>query len=86
MERLLRFEQAMIRRIETAVGTDTSGLLLELKSGMTVKRSGIGKIITIRATATLPPERQSVWKNHSFRSNTTSIVRRPNMDERPASA
>ena len=86
MDRLLRFKQAIIRRIETAAGTDTSGLLLELKSRMTIKRSGIGKIITTRATATWPLELQSVWKNHSFRSNTASTVRRPNMDGKIAKA
>ena len=86
MDRLLRIKQAIIRRIETAAGTDTSGLLLELKSGMTIKRSGIGKIITTRPTATWPLELQSVWKNHSSRSNTALTVKRPNMDGKIASA
>lgn len=40
----------MIRRTETTAGTDTSGPPLELKSGMTIKRSGIDKINTIHAT------------------------------------
>ncbi len=53
MDRLLRIKQAIIRRIETAAGTDTPGLLLELKSGMTFKRSGIDKINTIHATGAL---------------------------------
>ena len=77
MERLLRFKQAMIRRIETAVGTDTSGLLLELKSGMTVKRSGIGKIITIRATgAPIGVEKPLLSFKYGLNSEATEYGRK----------
>ena len=85
MDKLLRLKQTIIRRVEITPGTDNSGLLLKLKSRMTVKKSGIGKIITTRATAKWPLEPQLVQKNHSFRSNTASTLSRPNPARRSRS-
>lgn len=66
MDRLLRLRKAIIRGIDITAGNDNSGLLFGLKSGMTVKKRGIGKIITTRATAKWLPELQSVWKTAPF--------------------
>ncbi len=74
MDRLLRLKQAITRRIEITTGTDSWEQPLELRNG---------KIIITRATATWPLELQSVRKNHSFRSNTASTVRRPNLMKGP---
>jgi len=66
MDKLLSDIEAMILRIVPTAGTETGEQAHELSSGMTIKRSGIGEIITTRAAAMRPPELQSVRKTAPF--------------------
>lgn len=66
MDKLLRTKEAMTLRIVPTARTETGEEAHELSSGMTIKRSGIGEIITTRAAAMRPPELQSVRKTAPF--------------------